>query len=678
VGLAYPSDSWTLDDLINAAQILKTDEHFGLAMIGAFSAFESLLGYNTTWTVEAGVPQFDSPELAAQVEQWAMFAQLGLIGPDYSQTGPSEEAWDDAVPLQIAPLGYFTPNDARVTVPLPGGKVGVSHIGGVALSAGTQHPEDAYELAKYLTTRSESYSMMGSSVAPAQRSLFQSAANYYPVDLQPLFEELAALAVPISEPPYQDYLSLAVRLYIAGAASGAEALNQAQEQAIADQATALAHQGTFTLSIPVPVAVEVPEGKTVLHFGLQSFLQPLPNQDRWDQVLADFAATDPEIGYVDMTITTGWVNNASVDYPADFDCFYVPSTLSDTIGLLSLDPLMASDPAFDAEDFLPSMLDRVRQGGQTFGFPLTLQPQVLTYNVEGFQQAGVPLPSNGWTTSDFVATLEAVKAATGDAVLNTNFGIAEHLFILVEAFGGLPIDFRTTPPTADFTAPQNVEAIRSVLDLVREGYISYRSSVDMDKVINASMSPLMMTAYIDPFMSSVSQDDGWNYVFYPTGTVSPVSVGVGAAYISQQAANPEACYRWIATLSAHPDLLNAMPARTSGINDPRLQATQGDSAVKVYQQIDTLMRTPGTLVSPTAFAGDSIEVSYLKYWLQEAFDAYVLDDKPLEDALADGQIKASAYLGCAAQLSPDLSPGSPDYYAAHHECTLRADPAYPY
>lgn len=676
-GLAYPSESWTLDDLINAARVLKTDEHFGLAMIGSFNAFEALLGYNTTWTVEAGVPQFNNPELAAQVEKWAEFAQAGLIGPDFSQTGSMEEAWDAAVPLQIAPLDYFTPQDGRVIGPLPGGRAAVSYVGGVALSAGTQHPEAAYELAKYLTTRPESYAMYGSSMAPARRDLFQSAANYYTAELQPVFEDLAAGAVPSSEPPYLDYVSLAVRLMI-GDANGMEALEQAQEQAVADRSTALAHQGTFTLSIPVPVVVEVPAGKTVLHFGLQSFIQPLPTQDRWDQVMADFAANDPDIGYVDLTATMGWVNNTPVDYAADFDCFYVPTMPTDTVGLLSLDPLMASDPAFDPDDFLPGALDRVRQGDQTFGYPLSLQPQALSYNVTGFEQAGLPLPTNGWTTSDFVATLEAAHAATGEAVMNTNFGIPEHLFILIEAFGGLPIDFRSTPPTVDFTAPQNVEAVRSVLDLVRKGYISYRSQVDPENVLNASLSPLLTTVYIDPIMGGGAAEGEWNYVFYPTGEVAPVSFGVGAAYISQQAANPEACYRWIATLSANPDLFSAMPARSSGIADPRLSAAQGNSAVEVYQQIDTLLRTPGTLASRTAFSGENTEVSYLKYWLQAAFDAYVLDDQPLEDVLAEGQIKAEAYLGCAAQLSPDLSPGSSEYYAAHHECTLRADPDYPY
>jgi ABC-type glycerol-3-phosphate transport system substrate-binding protein len=677
VGLAYPSERWTLSDLINAARVLKTDDRYGLEMIGGFNAFEFLLGSNTSWTVESGIPQFNNPELATQVEQWAAFAQTGLIGPDFSQTGSLDEAWDNAVPLQIAPLDFFTPNDERVTVPMPSGKVAVNTIGGVAISAGTQHPEDAYDLAKYLTTRPESYAIFGSSVAPARLSLFDSAANNFSVDLQPVFEELAAQAVPPSDFPYQDYLSLAVRLVIGGA-SAAEALNQAQDQSVADQATALARQGTFTLSIPVSILVEIPEGKTALHFGLESFIQPLPNRDRWDQVMADFAATDPDIGYVDLTITGGSVMGNRMEYAADFDCFYIPSTLADTTGLLNLDPLMDSDPAFDPDDFLPGVLDRVRQGDQTFGYPLSVQPQVLTYNVEGFQQAGVPLPANGWTTSDFVATVGAIKAATGEAALNTNFGIAEHLFILVEAFGGLPIDFRSDPPTVDFTSPQNVEAVRRVLDLVREGYISYWSSLHPENEVNPSMSPLMMTAYIDPMMGVVSTDDGWNYVSYPTGDVTPVSIGVGTAYISQQAANPEACYRWIATLSANPDLINAMPARTSGINNPQLQAAQGDSAVKVYQQIDTVMRTPGTLVSSTAFAGENIEVGYLKYWLQEAFDAYVLNDSPLEDALAEGQIKASAYLGCAAHLSPDLSPGSSAYYEAHHQCALRADPDYPY
>ncbi|HEX3054446.1 MAG TPA: extracellular solute-binding protein [Aggregatilineaceae bacterium] len=692
VGLAYPSEQWTVDDLINAIRLLKTDDSYGLEMLPYLRDFPlliSLLGESLNNTlVVPNQPRFDNPKLAALLEQWNQFQSENLIGPDMSKavSGTLEDLMNPNAPMQIVAMGDISPRSSRQIVPLPGGHASVILSGGVAVSAGTQHPEEAYELAKFLTTRPETFSIYGSSVAPARQSLFHSDANNFADELQPVFEELAANAVPISEQRYQVYISLAIgqisrddiaqTLQAANPVTMADKLAVLATVALADQDNALAHRGTFTLNIPVPVAVEIPEGKVALKFGLQSLVQPLPNQEIWDRVRDDFTANDPDVGYVDL-----FMINGPIDATSEYDCVYSPFPLStsDTINMLDLSPLMAADPEFDRSDFLPGTLDRVSQGALTYGYPLTVQPQVLAYNIEKFQQAGVPLPSNNWTTSDFVSTLKDMNAATGEPVMSTNFGIAEHLFILTEAFGGQPILMQAGVPIVDFTSPQTVEAVRNVLDLVREGYIGYRSAQDSGRSLNITDDPALMTVYLDPLVGMISGGmPGWSYVFYPAGTSASVGIGVGAAYISPQAANPEACYRWIATLSKNATLLMAMPARTSAINDPTLRAAHGDNAVDLYRQLDALMRKPGTQISQTAFGGENINIGYLKYWLYRAFDAYVLDDQPIEEALADAQIIADAYLGCVAQISPDLVDGAGEYYAAYHDCAVKADSEYPY
>ena len=76
-------------------------------------------------------------------------------------------------------------------------------------------------------------------------------------------------------------------------------------------------------------------------------------------------------------------------------------------------------------------------------------------------------PRTGLETTDpapFVAT-------------NTN---GTHLLILMAAYGGLPLDYRTNPPTINFTTPANVDAIRQVLDLAKAGYIKYDALGSID------------------------------------------------------------------------------------------------------------------------------------------------------------------------------------------------------
>jgi ABC-type glycerol-3-phosphate transport system substrate-binding protein/beta-lactamase regulating signal transducer with metallopeptidase domain len=692
-GLTYPSPDWTLDDLVN---MLSADNSSLVDAVNnvlharvtstpllpddsQFNGFDFLLASNVLDDLASdGVPAFGSSDLAAQVELWAKVVQEQPSGKHLQQPEVAAGAEKrSGVALIITPLNSWKYFISPAPLPLPGGHVPIIDLSGVAVSAGTQHPEAAYELAKFLTTRAESLNVYGDSVAPARRSLFDSPANHFPADFQPTFKALAAQAVPLSALRYQNYLGSALRNVIDNGVSGQEALNQAQDQALADYNAALARQGTFTLSIPVPAPIEVPDGKIVLRFGLQSSIQPLPNLDWWQRVQADFSASDPDVGYVDLAVSDG-----AVDDTDPFDCFYTPLDLStlDTSMLLPLDPLMATDPAFDAGDFPPGVLDRVRLGSDTFGYPLTIQPQVLAYNRTLLDSLGIPLLTNDWTTSEFEETLRSVTTATGYAALDSTFGTQEHLFILIEFYGGRLIDTSTTPPTARFTTPENVEAVRHTLGLVAEGLVNYRPIHGTGGPVNGtSDTSALLTAYLDPFSTGgVSTGDGWDYVFYPIGRdITPVSIGVGAAYISRQAANPEACYRWIATLGAHPELTAAMPARTSAIDALVLSATQGDSTVAVYRQISTLMRAPNAYVIGASVAGEPVEISTLKYWLEDAFDVFLVQQLDLGDALAEAQTKADGYLGCLAQIPEGLAAQDTNAYrAAQNDCARQVDPGY--
>ncbi|WP_162909907.1 extracellular solute-binding protein [Aggregatilinea lenta] len=692
-GLTYPSPDWTLDDLVN---MLSADNSSLVDAVNnvlharvtsnpllpddsQFNGFDFLLASNVLDDLASdGVPAFGSSDLAAQVELWAKVVQEQPSGKHLQQPEVAAGAEKrSGVALIITPLNSWKYFISPAPLPLPGGHVPIIDLSGVAVSAGTQHPEAAYELAKFLTTRAESLNVYGDSVAPARRSLFDSPANHFPADFQPTFKALAAQAVPLSALRYQNYLGSALRNVIDNGVSGQEALNQAQDQALADYNAALARQGTFTLSIPVPAPIEVADGKIVLRFGLQSSIQPLPNLDWWQRVQADFSASDPDVGYVDLAVF-----DAAVDDTDPFDCFYTPLDLStlDTSMLLPLDPLMATDPAFDAGDFPPGVLDRVRLGSDIFGYPLTIQPQVLAYNRTLLDSLGIPLLTNDWTTSEFEEALRSVTTATGHAALDSPFGTQEHLFILIEFYGGRLIDTSTTPPTARFTTPENVEAVRHALGLVAEGLVNYRPIHGTGGPVNGTPdTSALLTAYLDPFSTGgVSTGDGWDYVFYPIGRdITPVSIGVGAAYISRQAANPEACYRWIATLGAHPELTAAMPARTSAIDALVLSATQGDSTVAVYRQISTLMRAPNAYVIGASVAGEPVEISTLKYWLEDAFDVFLVQQLDLGDALAEAQIKADGYLGCLAQIPEGLAAQDTNAYrAAQNDCARQVDPGY--
>jgi hypothetical protein len=191
---------------------------------------------------------------------------------------------------------------------------------------------------------------------------------------------------------------------------------------------------------------------------------------------------------------------------------------------------------------------------------------------------------------------------------------------------------------------------------------------------------------VNPDMTGDSETvDPYRLTTYPTGSqYTPVSYDIGTAYISANAENPEACYRWISTLAQHPEVFNAMPARRSLIDATSVTMSQGQNLVDIYQQIDSLMQQPNTVIFPSQFGGggDNTPNSFIvQFWLNRAFDRYVLEDADLESELAEAQTNAQTYLECAAAI-PAFDPAEYDnqdaqveYFLQYGECATAIDPS---
>src|SRR5260221_6779478 len=172
-GLAYPSDGWTLDDLINAVNKLAEKDASGNVTkhgIGVFSTystavlFRSLLGaglYDDS-TVPS-TPRIDTPSVEALADAWNKIYTDGLVGTDLNEA-PLSVSPATAVLVQNA----LNADEKRSSVLLPGGTAGLD-VQGVAVSKGTQYPVKAYALAAFLTTRAEAANRFA--LTPARQSL---------------------------------------------------------------------------------------------------------------------------------------------------------------------------------------------------------------------------------------------------------------------------------------------------------------------------------------------------------------------------------------------------------------------------------------------------------------------------------------------------------------------------
>lgn len=676
--LAYPTDKWTIDDLTNAMNKLTVHDTSGAVTTPALAfrddnakmmLFRSLIGENLFDSATLpNAPRLDTPAAEAFLDAWSKLDQQGMIGGNYVTAPMGIAIWSNAIDTQ----------SKRAGVLLPGGKGGLE-IGSFALSAGTQSPEQAYALAKFLSSRLE---VAFGTYLPARKSLLGNKLTgvSVPDSLTKLTQSSLDNAIPIADMRYADYLRTALNLMKTQKANVKQALQTVEMQAVNDVQVAANKKNTLTLSVATPIPnVALAPGKIDLKFEVSSTTLPLPNLDRWTKLSADFSASDPQVGKI--TLITNNQNLSAAT--ANSDCFYLPdnqvpaATLSQ---ILNVDPFTEADKSFDKTDMVGNVLADVQRDNKTWAVPLTVQPQILQINTDQFKKAGLPIPAANWTTAEFLDALKALKPDKADPspFVTTNRD-GTYVMALIAGFGGLPIDYRTTPPTINMTDPATVTAIRQVLDLAKKGYIKY---TPMGVLIGA-MPPPDRTATIYPDILgalrvvSLSSAGTYKPVLYPKGS-QYVGVGytLGTAYISAHAQSADACYRWISTLAQHPELFATMPARRSQFKNPALQAVVGVDMLAIYAQVDTALKDgSGVPLSTVNLSGAAIDFLG-RYWLYQVFDNYVLKDADLDTELKNAQSFVQGFQDCSANLPP-LDPNGPNTNASiqpYIQCAIKIDP----
>ncbi len=698
VGLAYPNDKWTIDDLIGAARQLSGKDADGKIEPGidvltylqgfVFRAFlkNSLLDTSTI----PNSPQFDSPALVSVMEKWLDLDQQGAIGLDLGKA-----------PMSIGPATWLAlgnpsvPEEKRLASMLPGGQAALS-VNGFAVSAATLHPIQAYALAAWLTQRPDS-SNIGTASTPARKSLRGTVGNdertsrlIFTPEIQAIIDQAVANAIPLSEMRYADYLAVAYDKMKTDKLEPKAALQQAELLAVNAQQRAANKKETlktaFVLATPIPPATTAAPDKVTLNFAVVTYAGSIPNWDAWNRLLADFTASNPDIGKI-------WVDggvHSLGDLAASHDCFYLPynGLAPENLGqLLPLNPFTSADPRFENADMLNGVITQVTRDTKIYALPVNIAPDVLKYDALAFEQAGIPAPGLVWTTNQFTDALKQLKMFNGGkpgVVLTVS--LRRFITDLIVDYGGNPIDSRTTPPTISFTDPATIDAIRQVTDLAKNGYFTYNPLFTPQ--MNLGMTP--PSTFIKPWTLSAysssnlretgGNNDHFKLTLYPQGGQhTAVSYTLGTLYISAKTPNANACYRFISALAKNPTLFSSMPVRRTLLDDPTLLAAQGEDMVTLYKQIAKLMQDSKTIPIPAFGVGASLDENVAQMELYKALDAYLAPDSSgqLESLLKAAEANAQAFVNCSGTLPP-LDIASADsqraYDQAAKQCVLKADP----
>jgi multiple sugar transport system substrate-binding protein len=109
----------------------------------------------------------------------------------------------------------------------------------------------------------------------------------------------------------------------------------------------------------------------------------------------------PAAEYARQLLDSVDTNTTEIDLFVSADSL-VPALISRKAAL-DLKELLANQPAIKLGDFEPAALAAWQRGDALYGLPADAVPQVLFYNQDMFEAAGVEAPAPGWTWDDWLA-----------------------------------------------------------------------------------------------------------------------------------------------------------------------------------------------------------------------------------------------------------------------------------
>lgn len=378
-----------------------------------------------------------------------------------------------------------------------------------------------------------------------------------------------------------------------------------------------------------------------------------PNYDRayYEPLAQEFNAAHPQIA-IELVALQGDAWRRQTSLPENVDTFVASDVMLDDLlengRIMNLDPFIAQDETFDAADFYPGVLENLSAEGKTWAVPAGLDPLVMYYNRDLFDQYGVPYPTVGWTWENFLDIVLAVRDPdAGVYGYAAALGTFDVLPFIYQHGGRLALDVRNAA-SATFDDPLNVEALQWYVDLIYE-YEAIPTPEQARRAFGGGDYNVMQgfaTNKIGLLALTFSQRGGqgwptrwqmhWGMAPLPRDARSATIALVEGYFISAQTQHPDACWQWITYLS------RKMPTR---LVPPRRSLVESDAyRLLVGEDVAGVVRAAAGSAVLLLQPSDMPEQAQQAYGiLQQALDSVIAGRATPEEALEEAQRKVEAF-----------------------------------
>jgi ABC-type glycerol-3-phosphate transport system substrate-binding protein len=332
-----------------------------------------------------------------------------------------------------------------------------------------------------------------------------------------------------------------------------------------------------TATIPAKTQIEPTireEQGQNLNGGIVTFAVPFGQQNLYLSLLTEFHQQHPDITvmFVEPPTTPPWdIPREQWDYLKDLaktaDVTIITGQDIPQAGsyFKDLAPLIEADSTYQSDDFWPGVLASSQdRNGHTVCIPLTLGIHGIYFNEQAFTDAGLPLPTPGWTWDDF---RKAIRILTIQPKGSVRYGFADGdtTTIFTDILSPL-VDAYLIENDGKIDAEMLQIQLQWYFDLVNQKALYGLKASNLDErtaLFQSDTRPAMWTGYLADMLPGskvgASNTDAWSGMTIETNGFVPFPVDQGhsatsPAYvycvaISSGAQESQAAWLWVKFLS---------------------------------------------------------------------------------------------------------------------------------